>query len=371
MRIKIIDGLRGIAVLGVLWVHIWMFSGNASYYVLNVDVAKLISFGGTGVDLFFVISGFCMYLLNQKNITKITIHSYISFIRKRWLRIAVAFYVAIIVYGLKSVDFNIRLFDIVEGLKYALFLRNYFSGNTYAPHFWSIATEWQFYLVFPIILYAINKFSFSKAIIIVVTLCISWRLYAVLDTNSSSGLIDYSLPSRLIEFTMGIIAANFYLFKQNKILTNNTLGLLIAFMVAFFGRLLMKDEIINHGTYIGIFTKVFNIPILSIGFALMILNLLNYKSLLSKLLESNVIQKLGKYSYSFYLWHWIIAESIYSLIKNKLFIHPFLVLNIAFVISIIILFPISKLSYWMFEAFYFKKEKKKIDPNIHDQLITV
>ena len=55
-RLKVLDGFRAIAVLGVLWAHIWMFFGNPSFLVFKIDVAKIVSFFGTGVDLFFVLS---------------------------------------------------------------------------------------------------------------------------------------------------------------------------------------------------------------------------------------------------------------------------------------------------------------------------
>ncbi|MEO6570810.1 MAG: acyltransferase family protein, partial [Ilumatobacteraceae bacterium] len=55
-----LDGLRGIAVLMVFLRHAWSFGGSPDYALGNGDVAlsTLLSMLGTGVELFFVLSGF-------------------------------------------------------------------------------------------------------------------------------------------------------------------------------------------------------------------------------------------------------------------------------------------------------------------------
>src|SRR5258708_18228201 len=134
MRIKALDGFRAIAVLGVLWAHIWMFFVNPSFKILNVDVAALMSFWGIGVDLFFVISGFCMYLMYMSQTNGFSWRNYLEYIKRRWLRIAPAFYAAIAVYGLVTVNINFQQFDLTYATKQALFVRNYFFESTpYAP----------------------------------------------------------------------------------------------------------------------------------------------------------------------------------------------------------------------------------------------
>jgi peptidoglycan/LPS O-acetylase OafA/YrhL len=63
-RISEIDGLRAVAVLGVLYVHVWSFGcGTVGMHVGPIDINRVMSLFGTGVDLFFVISGFCMYMM--------------------------------------------------------------------------------------------------------------------------------------------------------------------------------------------------------------------------------------------------------------------------------------------------------------------
>src|SRR6185437_8818434 len=83
--------------MGVLWIHSWTFHGNPRCYIGPIDFADLLAIGGNGVDLFFVISGFCMYYFyGSKN--EFSYHDFYRFIKKRWVRLSPAFYTATIVY---------------------------------------------------------------------------------------------------------------------------------------------------------------------------------------------------------------------------------------------------------------------------------
>ena len=95
-RIESIDGWRAVAALGVLYTHVW---ATLSFPVLNVggvDVFRLLNLWGNGVQLFFVISGFCFYLVLEKQ-QQYDFKTAFAFWKKRWLRIAPAFYTACIV----------------------------------------------------------------------------------------------------------------------------------------------------------------------------------------------------------------------------------------------------------------------------------
>ncbi|HEY9302611.1 MAG TPA: acyltransferase family protein [Phormidium sp.] len=102
-RIAPVDGLRAVAVFGVIWAHVWAFGSGIPVWSLgkigsiNLDLNRAISVIGTGVDLFFVISGFCMYLMYAQKQTKFAWNTYATFLKKRWLRIAPNYYVAALV----------------------------------------------------------------------------------------------------------------------------------------------------------------------------------------------------------------------------------------------------------------------------------
>src|SRR5664279_1654436 len=136
-RIAPIDGLRAYAVLGVIWAHAWTEFKHPSLKIWRVDINKIISFGGVGVDLFFVISGFCMYLMYQKKAKTFNISVYREFIFKRWKRIAPAFYVV--------VSFECILYLILHGqfpfssfIAHLFFANTFISDNVLSPPFLSL-----------------------------------------------------------------------------------------------------------------------------------------------------------------------------------------------------------------------------------------
>ncbi len=358
MRIKIIDGFRAIAVLGVLWIHIWTFYGNPYYTIAGINLAKLLSFFGSGVDLFFVISGFCMYLMYANKRSEITFTYYWQYLKKRWLRIAPAFYAAIIMYSLLKTSFNLYLVDGMYALKNAFFIRTLFTEPTqYAPHFWSLCTEWHFYLVLPFILLGIKKNSFFKAIIFSTIICLSFRVIFWRENNDPYNIINYLILNRLIEFLVGITIACLYLNEKKAWINRSAVGFFIGILIAFAGRIFMSAEFANRADMVGIAARVFNLPLLTLGFGIVILNALQNVSLFSRFLESNLMTSIGKYSYSMYLWHWLIAEKIAFSFRGIGGFDLFAEVNIAFILSLLILFPISKLSYILFESIYFNKKK--------------
>ena len=358
-RIKIIDGFRTIAVLGVLWAHIWMFAGTPPGMIFGIDTARLIGFFGTGVDLFFVISGFCMYLMYVSKQTNFSFSYYFTYLKKRWLRIAPAFYATIIFYGLFNVGFNIFLFDTGYALKHALFIKNLFPDITqYAPHFWSLCTEWHFYLLLPVIVYGIHHFSFYKTIIVLVICCLVFRFVIWVPNIDPFNIINYSIANRLIEFLAGIVAARIYLDRRQEWIFKSVPGLIIGVAVAFSGRLLMSAGMQERADMIGMISRMMNLPLLTTGYALVIVNALQYKTHFSTLMENKILTSIGKYSYSMYLWHWVVAEQLTRYCTKQWTFSPFLQVNLIFLLSVAILYPVSIVSYKLFESFYFNRRKQ-------------
>ena len=165
MKNRDIQGLRGLAVIAVVFNHLF---GNA------------LPGGYLGVDVFFVISGYVITSSSMKNLDS-TFFAFISgFYRRRVNRILPALSVTVVVGSILSALFinphSLNYFTSgVTGL-FALaslsngFLiavnSNYFSNSSELnvfTHTWSLAVEMQFYLFFPIIFYVINK-SIKKTV---------------------------------------------------------------------------------------------------------------------------------------------------------------------------------------------------------------
>lgn len=151
-----LDGLRGIAILLVLFAHFFKFQ----------PFAKLAETGWMGVDLFFVLSGFL--------ITGILVESkqkenyFKNFYARRTLRIFPVYYLILLIllFILPAITSNLP-----EGYDYFLhrkwFYVLYFQNNLFAidgwppnemlSHLWSLAIEEQFYLFWPLVVFFFNK----------------------------------------------------------------------------------------------------------------------------------------------------------------------------------------------------------------------
>lgn len=119
---------------------------------------------GTGVDLFFVISGFCMYMMYVRKETQFSWSNYTTFLRKPWLRIAPAFYVSALVCAIGNIFLG-NPFPWRDLLSHFTFTHILFpnTGGLAAP-FWSLATEWHFYIFMPLFIWAAKRWGFWPVI---------------------------------------------------------------------------------------------------------------------------------------------------------------------------------------------------------------
>lgn len=358
-RIKSLDGLRTVAVLGVLWTHLWGFYGNLPWKLAGVDLNRVISFGRNGVDLFFVISGFCMYLMYHKKVGVFNGDSYANFIIQRWKRIAPAFYVLIAVEATVIV-FRDNFFPIKEILANVFFVNIFLDNKLFSPHYWSLSTEWHFYLALPFIfLQGINMKSVVRNVWILVFLSMICRcaLFYLHNQDLVSGITINSDPIwfRFPEFAFGILGAVYFLndYKLPGFLSGLK-GFFIAFGISYIGRILMLTEIAAHLGKYAFLSRTLGEPIMCIGFTLVLYNVITTESLASRVLSSGPFQYLGKISYSFYLWHWLVSFMVAVFVKQY-FGDSLLSFNVSFVLSVVVMIPVSRISYELFESFYFKK----------------
>lgn len=160
-HIVALDGLRGLAVIMVLGEHLG--GGRHSTLLVVRMVANTLRFGWAGVTLFFVLSGFL--------ITGILWDSFSRqgwwhrFYLRRFLRIFPLYYLAL------AYSFVLALFVAHPALHafpvYVFYLQDFPWFNKWTglvpqnwfvlSHFWSLAVEEQFYLLWPFLLYAMRK----------------------------------------------------------------------------------------------------------------------------------------------------------------------------------------------------------------------
>ncbi len=191
-HIPFLDHLRGIAILGVFLAHalkaaysdsaphwgIWFRELSAapkSYLALYP-----LSFGWAGVAIFFVISGFCIHL----SFVKGSAHGWRDFYLRRFFRIYPPYLLALLVFAfvfpatrLQFGDHLLR--DTVQLGSHLLLIHNLHGSTFYGINgsFWSIAVEWQLYLIYPILLAFVNRLGWRRSLILIGTVELLMRGY--------------------------------------------------------------------------------------------------------------------------------------------------------------------------------------------------
>ena len=206
-----IEGLRGVAVLLVVFFHAGLLS-NAPLQVPG---------GFIGVDLFFVVSGFLITGLLIREREKTGRVYFAKFYARRVRRILpAAAVVLLITIPLSSVLVTlVQRPDVMQdGAASALSIANirfamttdYFNPVSYSPflHFWSLGVEEQFYLVWPALLFVaawrFPRLGAAVALSAVVVLSFAASLYMT-DANPSWAF--YMLPTRAWQLAAGGLLA--------------------------------------------------------------------------------------------------------------------------------------------------------------------
>lgn len=169
-----LQGLRCIAILAVVWHHVPHPSSLAVF-----------SRGFLGVDLFFVLSGFLIATLLVREKAATGRISLGNFWIRRFLRLAPAYYlmlVALLVVYLVAKPHDPQTSKLLKGFwVYALYLSNWFpQGVDNLGITWSLATEEQFYLVWPLVV------AFAPAGLGVAAWCLALAVNQVVNF----GLLD-------------------------------------------------------------------------------------------------------------------------------------------------------------------------------------
>lgn len=291
---KDINGLRAIAVIAVVIFHFF---------------PNTIPGGFAGVDVFFVISGFLMTGIIFRGIEadNFSLHRFYIARANRIIPTLAVLCGAMLIFGwfyLSPVDYYSLAYHSLASITFVSNIIYCFGGgyfgenahNLWLLHTWSLAVEWQFYILYPLILVGLKQLFTLKHLkfLIIISAFISF-LISVGFTQDYKDPAFFLLPTRAWEMLAGGIA---YLFPLQL---NKTKGKILEIFGV--GLILLTYFLANeHLVWPGYYALI---PVL--GAYCIILAAQN-----NSLLTSNwLFQKLGSWSYSIYLWHWPIAVFIY------------------------------------------------------------
>jgi len=264
LRLKNVDILRGIAAISVTYFHL---SGSTD---LTAKIANTGKWGYLGVDIFFVISGFILpYSLHQR---RYQIRDFFKFIAKRFLRIGPAYLITIAISIALAISAGQSIPSWQTILAHLGYLNYILGYESLSPVFWTLAIEFQFYLLLGLSFQLISHRSNIWPMLLI-------GLMFALSFISSSHFI----PSWFSLFAFGILI-------YRKVMLNTST---IIFWLA--------------NTVILIFAGFRNgIPEALTGLATSLSIL--YLNINSNTLVYKCLLWLGTVSYSLYLVHWHIGR---------------------------------------------------------------
>ncbi len=296
-----VNGLRAVAILGVLLYHLHASYCPAGYF---------------GVDLFLVISGFLLFRSLLKPGAEQSFH-YGSYLLKKAWRIIPSWFVATLVITAASLYFlnSGRMGDVLKVARHsALYYADYYidrSGdyfNIYSQqnpllHYWYLSVISQLYIIAPLLIIPLARWVSRRAslIALVILAALSFVYYVLTTTtalvpeNLRHTLLSalgtktayYHLVPRFWEIAAGAGIVLLPEFSSHPRL-RGLLGLtgLIGIIASFY-----LYETGSPAIYLAVASSLLALRYASSGFA-------------ARLLTCKPIQALGTISFSLYLWHW-------------------------------------------------------------------
>ncbi len=336
-RIDAIDGLRAMAMFMVFTFHVWEFGDSPTLDVhlgsRSVSFGHLLGSFPTGVDLFMVLSGFCLFWPLVKSPKRLESWSTISYLKRRFHRIAPPYYAAIIfvsllpnalviVYRLAGRPGNWQVFPSAwQFISHFLFIHTLFlrTWTGIEGAFWSLGLEMQFYIAFPLVVFCYRKYG-VRVMVGMVLISIVYRALAAYETRGVSGDLPYLVTifflGRWMQFAAGMSAAWIVAryVSHGKTLSAGIGSAMLLAAVA--GYLFAVSGVANIRAFA-------LLPITDLlvaaAFGAAIVALCASSSPVRKLFENRVITWLGYISYSVFLIH---QNTVYYIGEFFKKVHP-------------------------------------------------
>ena len=366
--IPALDGWRGLAVLLVLLWHLWPRNGEPTPW--------FVSFGWTGVDLFFVLSGFLISRILLA--AKAQPNYFRNFYARRCLRIFPLYYATVLGVYLVWPWLDQQPVNGWQAAWAFLYATNAWSAITHhwfaAPppwngsHLWTLAIEEQFYLVWPFVVLRLGRRSLmllcgSLVLLTITARCIAWwislpqvvpyvatfshvdglavgaAIAIVALTDQSQARSEVICRWVLLASSTTILAVFIYCqsFDVHTHALVYTLG--ISTLPGFFGSLLFLSLVQPAGGW------------------------------LDRVMRAGLLRWFGKYSYGLYLyhgfmvilfqgnlWQWT-AERFGTGTKVRL---------TQFLVSTLLCNGVAFLSYHLFEKQFFRLKRRFVEPTLPD-----
>jgi peptidoglycan/LPS O-acetylase OafA/YrhL len=313
-RLGVLDGLRGVAVLLVLWYHVW----EISWLPAPAEWLQFVpATGFVGVHLFFFLSGFVIsYPFVRAAQGERAAPSWRAFAWRRFIKIVPSYALSIVIaYALGYAQRQPNASTLPDLVSHALFVHTWFTDRygTINGVLWTLAVEVEFYCVFPLLWWCFRRRPWMTAAAMIVA---AWAWRATLaHCCYATTFTDYeeNLPGYLDIFAFGMIAA--YVFVRSGERWRLSAWRHTAPLVAIAGGAWLASLLTALYAYrvadqwAGVW-QIDRRPLLGAAFAVVALGFLASPRWWQALLDNPPLRFLAAISYNLYLYHQMIAREL-------------------------------------------------------------
>lgn len=311
-KLEVINYLRGFSILTIVIMHL------IQSYSINHIIRTVSSFGGAGVHVFLLCSGFGLYL-SQLNKPL----SYINFLKRRFIKVYVPYILIILISA--SIPFfsssNNKLLELFSHIfLFKMFIESF--ESSLGIQMWFISTIIQFYLVWPVILYFFSLDNKWNGVLLSLIISLFWSGFITMIGVNDKRIWNSFFLQYLWEFVLGMKLAKIYYESPEKI---KIPSLKFLICIGVMGIILTGIAGIKGG-----WLKSFNdIPSL-IGYLSLLL--ISYKTF--PIIWKRFIYFTNKISYEWYLVHILIFVCCHRILPiNNQYIMAIISLSSSYVIA--------------------------------------
>jgi len=314
-RINALDGLRGIAILAVFFFHYARGAGTHASSAFGSIASALFGLGWTGVDLFFVLSGFLITRILYD--TQGAPGYYTNFYARRVLRIFPVYYLFALVLAMLAPFLGVHW---SLGHLFFLFYLGYPAAIIWpsltivAPlaitHLWSLAAEEQFYMIWP---WAIARLRNADAIVrtcaVVGAAALALRIVIRALPGIDPTWAYAFLPARMDALAIGAALAILVRGKLNARIDRWAIPALASAVALLMTICISRRTEAAEDPLIG----TVGCTLIAIACGALLLLSLREGSRLQRLLSFPALRACGKYSYGLYLYHLPLSVALHPL----------------------------------------------------------
>lgn len=354
-RLPALDGIRGVAVLMILVFHFWQSLYRLPAAASLQSHLRFLASGQTGVDLFFVLSGFLItgILLNAKG----TPHFLRNFYVRRALRILPLYYLVVCGYFVAGwIHFGFHE-TLSKEWWYIPYLQNV--GMTFWPHqvgepghFWSLGVEEHFYLFWPWLVLVCDERRLPRVLLVIIAAAMAFRLLLIPFVGADN-IFWFSL-CRMDALALGALLA--VVVRRSELSEAAHQACRWTLMILGPALLVLYPFTSGKGLFVMQGVKYM---LVAVAFTALLGTTIGPGRWpwLERFFGARILRWCGKYSYAMYVFHPMIYYQITGLLRPNVRLaatHPDLYLGCEFPLLLGLVFLLSWASWQLFEKHFLK-----------------